>query len=366
MQNSKRKMDLPKSILSLIFIICITIASFLVIRPFILVFSWSSMIVIVTWPMMLKIQKLCGGRRSISVVIIMIILLLLFIVPVFFLINSLIATSIPLVHWFGSNIVDFPELIWLQDIPVFGKKIFIHYQELLDGDSNELLHEVKPYMVRTTQFFIVQAKNFALLIFHLLLMLLFSVLLYWNGEKVTNSIRDVAYRLSKKNGHAIVMLSVQAVRAVALGVLVTALIQSALSGIGLLIAGVPYWPLVMMLTIFSCLLQLGPLPVLIPSVLWLYWNNYSTWGTSLLVWSCLLCILDNIIRPLLIRMGADVPILLILFGVIGGLISFGMIGLFIGPVVLIIFYRLLISWMYGTPIPCFPDKSTDLKSIEKK
>ncbi|QCI20275.1 AI-2E family transporter YdiK [Buchnera aphidicola (Brachycaudus cardui)] len=350
MQNPKEKMDVSQSILSLIFIISIGVISFLVIHPFILGFSWASMIVISTWPLMLKIQKFLGGKRSLAVAIMIIILLLLFIIPVFFLVNSLIATSIPLIHWFSSNNLEFPELVWLQDIPLIGKKIFISYQDLLSGDGGELIREVRPYMGRTTEFIILQAKNCGLFVIHLMLMLFFSVLLYWNGEKISKSIRHFACRLSSKNGDAIIFLAVQAVRAVALGVAVTALIQAILSGIGLLVSGVPYWALLMIIIVFSCLVQLGPLPILIPSIIWLYWNNNTTWGTILLIWSCLVFILDHILRPFFIRMGADLPILLILSGVIGGLLAFGIIGLFIGPVVLVIFYRLIISWIYGISI----------------
>ncbi|CAL4326185.1 AI-2E family transporter YdiK [Buchnera aphidicola] len=350
MQNPKEKMDLSQSILSLIFIISMGVISFLVIHPFILGFSWASMIVIATWPLMLKIQKFLGGKRCFAVAIMIIILLLLFIIPVFFLVNSLISTSIPLIHWFSSNNLEFPELVWLQDIPLIGKKMFISYQDLLSGDGGELIREVRPYMGRTTEFIILQAKNCGLFVVHLMLMLLFSILLYWNGEKISKSIRHFACRLSKKNGDPIIFLAVQAVRAVALGVAVTALIQAILSGIGLLISGVPYWGLLMIIIVFSCLVQLGPLPILIPSIIWLYWNNDTTWGTILLIWSCLVFVLDHILRPFFIRMGADLPILLILSGVIGGLLAFGIIGLFIGPVVLVIFYRLIISWMYGTSI----------------
>jgi len=360
MQNPKDKMDLSQSILSMIFITSMGIISFLVIQPFLLGFSWASMIVIATWPLMLKIQKFLGGNRSLSVLIMIVIILLLFIIPVFFLVNSLIATSIPLIHWFSSNTLEFPELAWLQDIPLIGKKIFISYQDLLDSDGGALIREVKPYMGRTTEFFIMQVKNCGLFIVHLILMLLFSALLYWNGEKISKSIYYFAYRLSTKNGNAIVLLATQAVRAVALGVAVTALIQALLSGIGLLISGVPYWALLMMIIFFSCLIQLGPLPILIPSIIWLYWNNNTTWGTILLIWSCLVFILDHILRPIFIRIGANLPILLILFGVIGGLLAFGMIGLFIGPVVLVIFYRLIISWMYGISIASFLE-NTPLK-----
>ncbi|QCI15814.1 AI-2E family transporter YdiK [Buchnera aphidicola] len=360
MQNPKEKMDLSQSILSLIFIISIGVISFLIIHPFILGFSWASMIVIATWPLMLRIQNFLGGKRFFAVIIMIAILLLLFIIPVFFLVKSLIATSIPLIHWFSSNTLEFPELSWLQDIPLVGKKIFTSYKELLDGDGGELIREIRPYMGRTTEFFIIQAKNCGLFFIHLTLMLLFSILFYWNGEKISSIIRYFAFRLSKKNGDAIVLLAAQAIRAVALGVVVTAFIQAVLSGIGLFISGIPYSVLLMIIIFFSCLIQLGPLPILIPSIIWLYWNNNPTWGTILLIWSCLVFILDHVLRAFFIRIGADLPILLILSGVIGGLLVFGIIGLFIGPVVLLIFYRLIISWMYGISISSFL-KNTSLK-----
>ncbi|MDE5285881.1 MAG: AI-2E family transporter, partial [Buchnera aphidicola] len=111
--------------------------------------------------------------------------------------------------------------------------------------------------------------------------------------------------------------------------ILTALVQAFLSGIGIIIAGVPYAKLLTMCIVFSCLVQIGSLPILIPSILWLYWTHHTISGTVLLIWSGTICILDNILRPYLIRMGSNLPILLILFGVIGGLLSFGTIGLFI-------------------------------------
>ena len=94
-----------------------------------------------------------------------------------------------------------------------------------------------------------------------------------------------------------------------------------------------------------CIAQLGPILVLVPAVAWLYWTGDTGWGTALLVWTLLVGALDNVLRPVLIRRGADLPLLLILAGVIGGLIGFGIIGLFVGPVVLAVTYRLLESWI---------------------
>jgi predicted PurR-regulated permease PerM len=99
-----------------------------------------------------------------------------------------------------------------------------------------------------------------------------------------------------------------------------------------------------------CIAQLGPGLVLIPAVVWLYWSGHPGWGTFLLVWSIIVISLDNIVRPLLIRKGAHLPLVLLLAGVIGGLIAFGLVGIFLGPVVLAVAYTLLNSWMDEDPI----------------
>jgi len=141
------------------------------------------------------------------------------------------------------------------------------------------------------------------------------------------------------------VLAGQAIRAVALGVVVTAIVQAAAAGIGLAISGIPYAALLTAVIFMLCIAQLGPILVLAPAVIWLYWSGDPVWGTVLLVWTILVGALDNVLRPLLIRRGADLPLLLIFAGVIGGLISFGIIGLFVGPVVLAVTYRLLESWI---------------------
>ena len=133
----------------------------------------------------------------------------------------------------------------------------------------------------------------------------------------------------------------------ALGVVGTATIQSALGGFGLIVAGVPAAALLMAVMLLLCIAQIGPGLVLFPAVAWLYWSGQTVWATVLLVWSVVVAVLDTVIRPLLIRRGADLPIVLIIAGVIGGLIAFGVIGLFIGPVVLAVTYTLLLAWIKG-------------------
>jgi predicted PurR-regulated permease PerM len=94
-----------------------------------------------------------------------------------------------------------------------------------------------------------------------------------------------------------------------------------------------------------CIAQIGPVIVLIGAIVWLFYNDHTGWGTALIVWTVIVGMLDNVLRPLLIKRGADLPLLLIFAGVIGGLLAFGIIGLFVGPVVLAVTYTLLKEWL---------------------
>ena len=130
-----------------------------------------------------------------------------------------------------------------------------------------------------------------------------------------------------------------------MGVVVTAIAQSALGGIGLAISGVPFAAMLTAVMFILCIAQLGPALVLGPAVIWLYWDGDVLWGTILLVWSLIVAVMDNFLRPILIKRSANLPLLLIFAGVVGGLMAFGLIGIFVGPVVLAVAFTLLQAWV---------------------
>ena len=127
-----------------------------------------------------------------------------------------------------------------------------------------------------------------------------------------------------------------------------ALAQSLLGGIGLAVAGVPGAGVLTAVMFMLCIAQIGPLLVLLPAVLWVFWSGDTGWGIALAIWSGVVGTMDNFLRPVLIRMGADLPLLLIFAGVIGGLLSFGLVGIFVGPVILAVAYTLLVAWVDDT------------------
>jgi predicted PurR-regulated permease PerM len=158
--------------------------------------------------------------------------------------------------------------------------------------------------------------------------------MFLSGETAAGGVMRFARWIGGQRGEEVIVLAARAIRGVALGVGVTALVQAVLGGIGLVVAGVPAVAVLSLVMFILCLAQLGVFLVLVPAVIWLYWKGQTVWGTVLLVWTLIVGALDNVMRPLLIKKGADLPLLLVFAGVIGGLIAFGIIGIFIGPVVL--------------------------------
>jgi predicted PurR-regulated permease PerM len=176
-----------------------------------------------------------------------------------------------------------------------------------------------------------------------------AAVLYANGERVAEQALRFGRRLAGSSGEVSVRLAAQAIRGVALGVVVTALVQSVIGGIGLAVAGVPFAAILTAVMFIFSIAQVGAVPVLIPAVIWLYWSGSTGWGTFLVIVTVVVGTLDNFLRPVLIKKGANLPLLLVFSGVIGGLIAFGLIGIFVGPVVLAVAYTLLGAWMNSAP-----------------
>jgi predicted PurR-regulated permease PerM len=242
-----------------------------------------------------------------------------------------------------------PPPTWLENLPIVGARAAARWQQVAQSKPEEIAAHLAPYTASLLEWVVAQVGNVGMLLVQFLLTVAVAAVLYANGEQAAAGVKRFTARLAGARGENAATLAGQAIRAVALGVVVTALIQSALGGIGLAVAGIPFATVLTALMFFLGVCQIGPMPVLIPAIAWLYWSGDPFWGTALLIWGLPVGLLDNFLRPVLIRRGADLSMLLILPGVIGGLIAFGIIGLFIGPVVLAVTYTLLTAWVTEGP-----------------
>ena len=187
------------------------------------------------------------------------------------------------------------------------------------------------------------------LLVQFLLTLAIAAVMYAKGESAADGLLRFGRHLAGEPGDRVVRLAAQAIRGVALGVVVTAAVQAALAGIGLAVAGVPFASLLAVVAFVLCIAQLGPLLVLAPARRVALLAGWGGAATGLLLWTLVVVLLDNVLRPFLMTKGADLPMLLMFAGVIGGLLAFGLIGIFVGPVVLAVSYTLLLAWIGDRP-----------------
>jgi predicted PurR-regulated permease PerM len=343
--------DLTRTFLVILIIAMLIVGSLWTLLPFLGGLIWAGTIVVATWPLLLKVQRLAGGRRAVATATMTIVMLLIFIVPFALAVGVLLEAAVE-----GVDLVKAAVTVglkappaWLTDIPWVGPRLTERWHELAAGGPDAIAGALRPFVRSTASWALSLTGGFGLVIVHFLLTVILAAVLYANGEATARGVLMFAHRIGGERGENTMRLAGQAVRGVALGVIVTALVQSIIAGIGLWLAGVPRPGLLLAIIFVLCVAQLGPIPVLLPAIIWMFWSGSVGWGSALIGFTVVVAVVDNVMKPLLIRRGVDLPLLLIIAGVIGGLIGFGVVGLFIGPVILAVTYTLLESWIREDP-----------------
>jgi len=345
MQSSGR--DIVRTTLSVLLIGAMIGASFWVLRPFLAALVWAAMTTIATWPMMLFVERKLWHRRGLATAVMSGLFLLLFVLPVFLAILKIVGNADDIVIWIKSmgNFATPEAPDWLKTIPYVGPRLAARWQEIAATTPEEIRSRLLPYVGTLLKWFVGQMGNLGSLLLNFLMTLIIVSVLYLRGETAAAGVHSLARRIAGLRGEESIGLAAQAIRAVAAGVVVTALVQSALTWLGLFVVGMPYAAFLTAVAFVLCVAQLGPGPVLLTGVIWLYWTGEPLWAGAFLLWGVFVGVLDNILRPMLIRKSGNLSLLIILPGVIGGLIAYGFIGIFIGPVVLAVAYTLLEAWV---------------------
>ena len=351
--TSGAQRDLVRTVLAILFIGGLIATSFWILWPFLPATIWATTLVVATWPIMLQVQRRLWNQRPLAVAVMTLALLLVFVAPFWLAVATIAQNFDTLVGW-GHAIVAFrlpaKPPVWLAQLPLFGNQIVVLWQKVEASGIDELAAKAAPYAGGAAGWFVGALGGLSITIVQLLLTLVIAAILYAGGDRAEVIVERFGHRLAGVRGREAVRLAGQAIRSVALGVIVTALVQSIMTGAGLAAAGVPFATVLTAVTFMLCIAQIGPGLVLIPAVVWLYWSGQPGWGTVLLVWSIIVIGIDNVVRPLLMRK-VHLPLVLLLAGVIGGLIAFGLVGVFLGPVVLAVAYTLLLAWLDEDPDP---------------
>ena len=286
-----------------------------------------------------------------AVFIMTVVLLLVLLIPLGFAVGALIGNSDRIATWVGSldEVALPPPPAWLSGIPLAGDKITAAWTHLAAQGPEGFAAQAAPYVRLFIKWLIAQIGGAGAMILQFLMTVIMCAVLYTTGETAARGVRKFATRLAGSNGDRAALLAAGAIRGVAMGIVVTAFIQVLIAGAGLLIASTPGAPLLCAAILLLCLAQLGPGLIMVPAVIWEFSTGSTLSGCILLVFALVSMTIDNVMRPILIKKGADLPLPLIFAGVIGGMISMGIMGIFLGPVILAVTYELLKEWVESRP-----------------
>jgi predicted PurR-regulated permease PerM len=351
--------DLTRSTLAVLFVCALILSTAWIALPFLSALLWATMIVISTWPLLLRIQSALGGRRGLATASMTIALLLVLLIPLSLSFGALFGNIDNIVAK-ANSLKTYqlpPPPDWVERIPIRGPALAAEWQQIAAEGPGSLGTRVAPYTGKALRWLGAQIGGLGGMILQFLLIVIISGILYTHGETAANGVRKFTMRLAGANGEKAAILAASTIRGVAMGVIVTAVVQTVIAGVGLVLASIPGAGLITAAIFILCLAQLGPILVLIPAVIWKFHVGSSLGGFVLLAFSVVACTIDNVLRPVLIKKGADLPLILIFAGVIGGMISFGIMGIFVGPVILAVTFVLVKEWVSAVPeVPLVPDE----------
>lgn len=356
------RIDLTRILLAVLFLGGLIGGTVWVLLPFLPALVWAATLVIATWPVMALIERGFGGRRGPAVAVMLVLLLLVIAVPLWLAVSALISNASEIVAQ-GQAVMNLsipPPPSWVGELPFVGERAVQIWERVATFGVSEIVTMAKPYTARLAQWFLGEVGNMGLMVVQFLLTVLLTGVLFAQGEAASGWARRFAERLAGDTGEQSVHLVAQSIRSVALGIVVTAVVQTMVGAMGLVVAGVPYAGILSAMMLIMCVAQIGPGLVLFPAVVWMYGWNDPFWATVLLVFSVIATTFDNLLRPMLIGRTLATPMILILAGVIGGLFAFGLVGLFLGPTILAVSHALMTAWIDGErlldePPPPKPD-----------
>jgi predicted PurR-regulated permease PerM len=322
-----------------------------VMRPFFSAVIWAGILSFSSWPLYRRLLSALRERKTLAAVLMTLGLAVLILLP-FTLIGLTLADQakelmIAAGKWIDSGPPVAPE--WLHRVPVVGNRLVERWQTAAADSEKFLLvlrRLIEPATTRLVALGLVMGRG----LIQVALSLFICFFFFRNGVATAHRLSAGVSRIGGARAEYLLGLAASTVRGVVYGVLGTALIQAALAGIGFLIAGVPGAAVLALLTLFVSLLPMGPPLVALAPAFWLYHQHSAGWAIFIMVWSFAVGSIDNFLKPWLISRGSATPFLVILFGVLGGAITFGFIGVFLGPTLLAVGYRIVQEWFAQRPI----------------
>ena len=326
--------------------------SLTLLAPFGIMIIWAVILAVALYPAYAALRKLLGGRGGLAATLITLLGLVIIVAPLGAVTVNVAETTLDLVADFENQTVVVPrppEAV--RDWPVIGERVHAAWS-LASSNLEAALKRFGPPLLQAAGAIVGKIAGVGFGMLGFAVSVLIAGFLFVPGPRLADVVKTFARRIAADRGAHFVDLAGATIRNISRGVIGVALLQALLVGLILTLFDVPAAGVIAFVVLIFCIVQVGPVPVLLPVIIWA-WTTKDT-GPALILTLLLIpiAVIDNVLKPILMARGLSTPMLVILLGVIGGTVSYGLIGLFLGPIVLGIFYELLMAWVkIETPGP---------------
>jgi predicted PurR-regulated permease PerM len=324
--------------------VLLAVACLLILSPFIGVVVWGLIISIACYPRYCRLQRLLGGRGGLAAVLFTALLLTVLIVPIVLLAKTLVDGSQTLaVRLHNETLTIPPPPPNIANWPVVGKPLSDIWN-LASNNFSDALQNLAPQLKVAANRLLSAAAGVGLGVLEFFAAIMVAGFLLAHTSQCAKVSRNLAIHLFGNKGREFEALAAATVRSVTTGILGVALIQSLAAGLGFLMVRLPGAGLWALVFLVAAILQVGGV-VLIPLVIYVFATASAAKAVVFLIWCIVVALMDNFLKPLLLGRGVPVPIVVVFLGAIGGFLAMGIIGLFVGPIVLSVGYKLFLAWL---------------------
>lgn len=346
--SSLRKAARTDQVIVMAALALVVIGCFVVLRPFLSALLLAVILTFSSWPAFRVLLGWVGGRRTLAAFLMTLAIALVLLVPSVVIVLTLAGDvrefTATTVAWVRQGPPSPPE--WLGKVPWIGEGMTASWKEYA-ADGKQLLVAAEQLVDPLTSWLLTIGKAVGRGVLELSLSMFLSFFFFRDGAKLGDRALAVARRLAGDRGdHLLREVAGGTIRGVVYGILGTAMAQGLLAWIGFTIAGVPAAVLLGLLTFLISVIPMGPPLIWLPASIWVFQNGSVGMGIFMLLWGAFgISSIDNFVRPLIISQGNKMPFVLIFMGVVGGGLAFGLIGIFLGPTLLAVSFRLGEEWL---------------------
>jgi predicted PurR-regulated permease PerM len=321
-----------------------------ILTPFIGLVAWGAIIAVAIYNPFQKLVAKLGGRKKLALTLVAVGSIAAILIPVVSLSSSMMESATTIGDQINAGTVEIkPPSESVREWPLIGEKTYNFWHQA-SVDLSALLQKYPEQLAVAGKKLIGAAKGVGAGIFQFIISMLIAVAFLSSAEGASAAMRRIAVRVAGDQGEPLLTLSTATVRSVAVGVIGIAFIQAVLGGLGMMFAGVPAAGLLAIVILVLAIAQLPPILVLLPVIFYVFSVESTTVAVIFMVWSIIVSMSDAVLKPIFLGRGVDAPMLVILLGAIGGMITSGIVGLFIGAIILALGYTLFQAWIdWGTP-----------------